>query len=141
LDLHKEQFLGTAGAIRRLPCPEDPAMFVKSFLAPLSAAVIVASGANAQALPAHHPAVTSKIVFIGDLNLSSEAGAKAALQRIEVAASNVCGDRPDLRTLDRTDHYQVCVRTAVDHAVASLDSPLMTDLRAPHGVSILASDR
>jgi UrcA family protein len=117
-------------------------MFVKAILTTLSAAAVLTTAANAQALPAaDHPDVLSRIVFIGDLNLSSEAGARAALQRIEVAASTVCGDQPELRLLDRNTRYQTCVRTAIDQAVATLNNPLMTGLRAPHGVSILASDR
>jgi UrcA family protein len=113
-------------------------MSLRIFLVSLVSAALLASAAGAQMVPAEG---LSRTVFVGDLNLSNPAGARIALQRIEGAASAVCGELPDPRQLERAARYRACVDVAVDRAVASLDSTVMTGLRAPHGASVVASDR
>ena len=109
-------------------------MFAKTLIATLAATAILASAstaalaAPAAARPADPDAI-SKSVFVGDLDLSSRAGARVAVQRIRAAAAAVCGDSPDPRFLERTAPYHACIRTAVDQAVASLDRPIVTALR------------
>jgi len=115
-------------------------MFFKPFLTALAAAAILGSAAHAADAPSRSD-VVSKTVFIGDLNLANPTGARVALQRIEAAATAICGEAPDLRLLDRTARYHACMHDVVGRAVASVDSPIMTAMRAPQGLGELASDR
>jgi UrcA family protein len=120
-------------------------MFAKTFFATaLTTAAILGLAASAPASVAaasSDPDVISRAVFIGDLNLSSQAGAHIALRRIEAAASSICGEAPDLRNLDGAAPYHACIRSAVDQAVASLNSPIVTALRSPRTADVLASNR
>jgi len=84
----------------------------------------VASVASAQAMNETAASVTIRVAGV---DLSSPAGAKVALHRIETAADSVCGPRPDPRDLNRTA-YDQCRKAAVTDAVASLDSPFVTQL-------------
>lgn len=108
-------------------------MFAKTCFAALAAAATLGSALSAHAAPAVAAATdqdgVSKAVFVGDLDLSSRAGARAAISRIRAAAVAVCGDSPDPRFLERAAPYHACLRTAVDRAVASLDSPIVTAQR------------
>lgn len=82
----------------------------------------------AGALPAHasdFEQISTK-VFLGDLDLSTNAGAQTAMSRIHRAARNVCGWDPDVRDFDLRRQYDQCVGQAEDRAVASLDMPLVT---------------
>ena len=105
-------------------------MFAKSPLAILPALAALGCAAAVHAAPAavssSDPAVLRIAVSVADLNLSSRAGAKTALQRIHVAAKTVCGEEPDIGAVERRSLYDACIRTSSDRAVASLDSPIAT---------------
>jgi UrcA family protein len=121
-------------------------MFAKPFfVATLAAAAVLASAASAHAGPAAQsaadPGIASQAVFVGDLNLSSQAGASIALRRIQTAAAVVCGEPPDVRELDRTGYFRACIHDAVDRAVTDLDSPVVAALHAPRARDVLASSR
>jgi UrcA family protein len=122
-------------------------MLAKACLPALAAFTVLGSTATAIAAPdvgrSADPDVVSITVFIGDLNLRSQAGARIALRRIERAATSTCGGEPDIRRLDRWVIYRECMHSAVDQAVASLDSPIVTALYSGRdaGVEPLASDR
>ena len=103
-------------------------MFAKltmTTLAALTAAVIGASTAQAASSDAYGGAVH---VSFADLNLSSGPGAAAALQRIREAATSVCGAAPNIVDMGRTAIHRECMQTAVERAVASLNSPRVTAL-------------
>ena len=72
---------------------------------------------------------TRVLVFYGDLDTSSQAGAKALLGRINHAARDVCGvdDQPHglMRQLQRT-----CQANAVSRAVARVNNPVVTQMLA-----------
>ena len=114
-------------------------MFAKTFLATLAAATLLGFAATAAPVAAVSSDTISQTVFVGDLNLASKAGARIALSRIDAAANTICGDRPDERRLDRSTLYHACIRTAVDQAVSSLGSPMVTALHTPQGVAVLAN--
>jgi UrcA family protein len=120
-------------------------MFAKAFLASLTVAAVVGSAAIGVAAPVvaakPDPDNASQTVFVGDLDLSGAAGARIALRRIEVAAGAICGEAPDARLLDRRGPYQACLSAVTDRAVAALGNANVTALRAPQGVSVLASRR
>lgn len=69
----------------------------------------------------------SQVVNYGDLDLSSEAGAKTLLARIERAAKHACVDYPR-SSMDRSTNFDACVKNAVGRAVASLNNPVVTAL-------------
>jgi UrcA family protein len=67
-------------------------------------------------------------VAYGDLDLSTRSGAELFLQRLERAAVNVCGGRPDLRDLEARRAFKECVDRSMDAAVAQIRAPRVTAL-------------
>ena len=63
-------------------------------------------------------------VSYADLDITSTAGATALHRRIKTAAKEVCGYEG--YSLVEINLWQRCVRDAVDGAVASVNSPLLT---------------
>jgi len=86
-------------------------------LAAMSAAVLVGVG--------HAAEVPARTVTYQDLNLNSEAGAKALYQRIQAAARQVCGN-VEIRDLPGVRAHEACVDKAVSDAVASVNSQRLT---------------
>lgn len=81
-------------------------------------------------------------VSVGDLNLESATGARAALHRLIVAAREVCSPEPAITELVRWDRYKTCVKGKVDKAVAEIGAPGLVALnRHAAGPSSLAEAR
>jgi UrcA family protein len=80
-----------------------------------------------------NPEVLQTTVKLGDLNLSREAGADVAVQRIRRAARAVCGD--DMANfvypLALTNGRRACAKKSTYEAVDRLDHPMVT--RAAYG--------
>ena len=97
------------------------------------------SGVRAAATPDSHRVKVS----LAGLDLGSDEGAKAALQRIWSAARRVCSEDPNIRDLDLTHPYVDCLNATVDHAIGVLDSPRVTALNAAHGKppTLMAANR
>lgn len=75
-------------------------------------------------------AVTQSIaVKTGDLDLSRDAGRRAAYARLEAAARRVCGGY-DRRDQHARSAWKECYETALSAAVASLDSEPLAALHA-----------
>lgn len=92
-------------------------------------ALMTAGLALAPAQAANHAQpVTQITVRHADLDLANPAGAGAMLRRLEAAANQACGGRPDLRLIYAQRFFHRCVETALDDAVAQLDAPLVTAL-------------
>lgn len=70
-------------------------------------------------------------VSIADLNLATEAGARAALSRVTIAAREVCSPAPAITELERWRLYKACIAGKVSKAVADIGSPLMASLAHP----------
>jgi len=106
-------------------------MTTKTLAVAVSALVILgfAGGAHAASNPDPH----STKVSLAGVDLGSEEGAKAVLQRIRNAARQVCSEDPNIRDLDLTHPYVDCLNATVDHAVGVLDNPRVTALNAAHG--------
>jgi UrcA family protein len=102
-----------------------------------AAALLVAGSASAQTVDAD--GVTSVAVSYADLNLSQEPGAQAMFQRIKHAAATVCGTAPDLRDAASRAIYDQCRGEAVSHAVAKLNSTLVTEIATAGHPERLAS--
>lgn len=62
-------------------------------------------------------------VSYGDLDLSTESGARILFERIQVAADEVCPAVPDIRDLNRVATHSRCVRGAIARAVQQVGSP------------------
>lgn len=82
----------------------------------------------AGAVPAHAQDIeqVSTTVHLGDLDLSTSAGAAAAVSRLRRAAREVCGPDPDIREIDSRREFDRCVDHALDRAVASLNMSTVT---------------
>lgn len=62
--------------------------------------------------------VSSVNVFYGDLDLTSDAGARTLYARLEFAASQVCGGEPNLlHELQKHHSFDSCFDKALDGAV------------------------
>lgn len=68
------------------------------------------------------------VVSYGDLDTSRPAGARVLINRLRVAASQVCGGEPYIRDLTSRARYRTCTRQAMDVAVASIGAPLVVAL-------------
>jgi UrcA family protein len=102
----------------------------------LTAAALVAFGFTTSAYAAPANAVAdddssfSVRIQVGDLDLLNALGAKAALGRIQFAAEDICGGRPDIRLPAELATYRACMKATVDQAVASLGNPLVAALNS-----------
>lgn len=72
----------------------------------------------------------SASVSYADLDLSTESGARAMLDRVKVAARDMCGVKPIHSPLTprAPGQFHACVADAVDSAVTSLGSSLVLAL-------------
>lgn len=117
----------------------------RTVLVPLLAAGLVL-GATQAAAAAPAPAAdtasasASARVRVADLDLRSQAGAEAALQRIERAATTVCGGEPDIRDLERQPVFKACVRAAVLDTVAHSRSPALAALTGTPLADAMSTD-
>src|SRR5690606_4783632 len=96
--------------------------------AALGAAIVSAPAAAAVAAPA---IVTDIGVRYDDLDLASEAGARALLARLDAAAAKACGGRPapvmpgDPVGIARGGEYRRCKAAALENSTRRLGSPLV----------------
>lgn len=118
-------------------------MSINSVSLALSAAMAlglasIGGGANAQS-----DDVVSVKVKYADLNLASEAGARAMLHRIRRAAQEICG--PDsYNPIDYRYEYLPCVARVSNEAVGKFGSPMVIALNGGKdaiGAVLLASNR
>lgn len=65
-------------------------------------------------------------VHYADLNISTASGATTLYHRIVGAARSVCGEEPYEPDIDARRNWNDCFRTAVNDAVESVHSPLLT---------------
>jgi UrcA family protein len=77
-------------------------------------------------------------VRVGDLNVQSDAGAKAAFSRIRVAAAQFCGGE-GARDLGTIAQQRACVDRMSGKAVDSLAAPKVTALSGHSSSVVLAS--
>lgn len=107
-------------------------------------AVVWAVGAFSGVATAQTPAripvnqISHEEVAYSDLNLSTQEGARALLQRLDNAAKRVCGAEPSRSPLQPklVAAYERCVSDAVDASVAQVNAPLVVALHtgAPESV-------
>lgn len=117
-------------------------MISKTLLAVLSTTAALSLGASARAgvLPAGYEQ-NSVTVAVSDLNLDNEAGAHKMLARIAYAANRVCGEAGNAVDLRHRVLHRTCVRTTVEHSLAKLDSPRVSEVYTRPPQMTLASYR
>ena len=105
----------------------------------ISLAVMTVLGSVAHAGPEYGVIRKDVAVRFGDLNLSTEAGARSMLIRIDQAARKACGGAPffygtyDIAPgLARKD-FAACQANAVSTAIRSLNAPLVMRIYAQNG--------
>jgi UrcA family protein len=102
-------------------------MSTSTLTAVLAAAVLATGVGFASTVLAADQGDVSATVKYADLNLSTQDGAKAMLQRVVQAAKLVC--RPDADIADlpgEGDWLNACVSSRVREAVSCLDAPMVT---------------
>ena len=114
---------------------------MKRFLTTVSVAACVAGGFGGAVLadsPGPYDAVhqVRKTVRLGDLDLHSQAGAKAAAWRIQIAADYVCGgyNRIGRQIVD----FIPCREDAINRALDTLNQPMVSAAmgrKAPVGMA------
>lgn len=67
-------------------------------------------------------------VSYADLDLNRQQGAQTLLDRLSLAATHVCGGKPDIRDLAGMTYYHRCYRESLGNAVATVHSPLLVAL-------------
>jgi UrcA family protein len=83
------------------------------------------------AVPAHAQFIDTPIsVSVGyaDLDINQAAGAKILLERIDAASVRACGGEPDIHMMQQRATFDQCRKSAVDQAVATVNTPLVTAL-------------
>ena len=98
-------------------------------LAALAAAACFAGTAQAQ--DAANTQTHQLKVRYSDLNVSTVGGATALYHRIQGAARFVCGEEG--RSLDEQMQWRSCVRDAVEGAVNTVHSPVLSAIDAAGG--------
>ena len=94
------------------------------------AATLLVGAANI-ASAASMDEVRSVNVRYDDIELNTELGNTVLYRRIVSAAVEVCG-QPDIRDLDAIAATRTCQRTAVERAVESVHSQLLTAIHSAH---------
>lgn len=97
-------------------------MFLKSTA--LALALAMASGPAAAQMSQR----VTKTVQVGGLDLETQTGAVLLLNRIEFAAGQVCGERPDIRWFEVFEMWQGCMDDATRTAVAAVGAPMVAQL-------------
>jgi UrcA family protein len=104
-------------------------MFKQIIIASFAAAIGAAASAQAQT-PASD--TTSVAVSVAGLDMSSEAGARITLRRIEAAAGKVCGDEPTM-AVERKQRFEPCVHEVTARTISGLNNPRVAAMFDKHG--------
>lgn len=95
------------------------------------AAVAASTPMQAAAAPLEAEVLTERVPY-GDLNLSSDAGARVMLTRLSKASGRVCGGRPMVGAAFHGQNraWKACRAETLQRAVTELSSPHVTRLYA-----------
>lgn len=94
------------------------------------AAFAIAAVSAAPALAEPVSRTTSIAVSYADLDLSRAEGVQTLSHRLKSAIDQVCGKPHDTASQTVARKIRACRATAMDQAVAAIDAPLLTALRA-----------
>jgi UrcA family protein len=104
----------------------------------LCLALVAASLFAAPALAQTDDNLVKVVVRYGDLNLDTPTGARTLLDRIEAAANEACGGKPDIRDLGALARFDRCRPAAAHRAVSQVDAPRALAMAHREGISPLA---
>ena len=106
----------------------------RHILASVMTATLIA-GAAAPAFADQRPIIRSAEVDISGIDLTTDAGARTVLKRIERTAARVCGVYGGVKTLPQMRVEKACMDDAVENAINSMvDRPAQqAALRAIRG--------
>ena len=98
----------------------------------VAAAIVLASPAAVLAAAPSQIENVSTTVNFSDLNLNSEAGAKALYRRLQRASREVCGveSLKTVGSVSRLQRSNSCYREALSKAVADIDNDNLTRIHA-----------
>ena len=87
-------------------------------------AVTLLAGATAPAVADQRSDPRSIEVDVSRIDLTSDAGARMVMKRIERAADRICGVRSGLKSLEEVRFEKACVEDAVENTLLSIgDDP------------------
>jgi UrcA family protein len=92
-------------------------------LALIAIGLMALSGTSASAQSALD--VEQVKVSTAGLDITTEAGARTLLRRIEHAAAQVCGGEPSSR-MDRVQKFRPCTKEVVNRTVSEINAPTVT---------------
>ena len=101
-----------------------------------AAAIFVGNASHADTLA---PVGKQVAVNYSDLDLSRPAGAEVLITRMRAAAAQACGPAPDIRDLVMSQIYRQCIAESVDRAVASVNSPMVTEVYSGKSTQVAAA--
>jgi UrcA family protein len=84
--------------------------------------------------------VRRQVVYIGDVDRYTEAGADAILDRIDRAAHNVCDAGPGLRPIAELSDVHACRTDAREDAVRQVNSPVVTAMYYGYTPQVIVAD-
>jgi UrcA family protein len=94
-------------------------MFTKTTLAAVAAISLFAGLSTASAATPSGDTVSVTISY-DDLDLNTNAGARAMFARITHAAGQICGTQPGSQLIDKVQAYKGCMSSITDRAVTKL---------------------
>jgi UrcA family protein len=95
----------------------------------------------------HHASPYQERVSYADLDLSTSEGADQLLDRVNLAARNVCGMTHGRTTLSQRIAVRECAQAAADRAVARLGNPTVVARyfdrtgRSPPSIAVASANR
>ena len=109
----------------------------------LTVSLVIAGAAAAQPNNNFGDLDSSRSVHVSyaDLNLHTQAGARAIMARIDDAAVRACGGAPDLRMLERRALFNSCKTQTFNQAVRDLDAPLVTAMADLGAATVVIAGR
>ncbi|HLZ83135.1 MAG TPA: UrcA family protein [Caulobacteraceae bacterium] len=114
-------------------------MFSKTTFAAIAAISLFAGVSTASAATPSGDTVSVTISY-NDLDLSTNAGARAMFARITHAAGEICGTQPDPQLLDAQKAYKGCMSSVTEHAVAKLGSARVSAVASRQPLTTVASN-
>lgn len=82
--------------------------------------------------PAHAADAPALKVKIGDLDLDKPAGVAVLYERLQFAASKICGPESITGSRLSVREQRDCLKSTVDNAVRNIDKPLLTAYHQAH---------
>lgn len=118
-------------------------MSLRLSLAAALGLAFIAATAQADQVQRADGEVVAVRIQTAEFNLNSDAGAQALLQRIHLAAEQICGAAPLFTDLARVHNHNRCVMASVDEAVTRLGAPRVSALntKVRRSSALLAQSR